>query len=95
MYGSTFFDYIQPGAQQSAEVVTAQVSRLFPICSVLDVGCGRGTWLAQWNALGVSDVLGVDGSYVSGSLVIPPQNFRALDLCEPIARPALRPGSEP
>jgi SAM-dependent methyltransferase len=85
MYDSTFFDYIQQGAKRSADVVTNQVLRLLRVDSVLDVGCGRGTWLAQWKTRGVSDILGVDGSYVSAeSLVIPLQNFRSADLCQPL-----------
>jgi SAM-dependent methyltransferase len=85
MYDSTFFDYIDEGSRQSAHVVTRQVSRLLGVRSVLDVGCGRGTWLAQWKALGISDILGVDGSYVPAeSLAIPPHSFRAADLCQPL-----------
>lgn len=84
-YDTTFFDYIQQGASKSADAVTSRVFRLLPVTSVLDIGCGRGTWLAQWKTLGVTDILGVDGSYVSAeSLVIPPANFRAADLCRPL-----------
>ena len=84
-YDKTFFDYIQQGASKSADAVTSRVFRLLPVTSVLDIGCGRGTWLAQWKTLGVTDILGVDGSYVSAeSLVIPPANFRAADLCRPL-----------
>lgn len=33
--------------------------------SVVDVGCGVGTWLAAFAQHGVDDVLGVDGDYVA------------------------------
>lgn len=85
MYNRTFFDYVEQGARPSAEVVTAQVFRLLRVGSVLDVGCGRGTWLATWMTLGVADIFGLDGSYVPlESLAIPPPNFRAVDLTHPV-----------
>lgn len=54
--------------------------------SVVDVGCGVGAWLAEWNAAGVSDVLGLDGDYVRrDQLLIPADRFRAADLSTPPA----------
>ena len=85
MYDRTFFDYIEKGSRRSAEVVTAAVAGLISVKSVLDVGCGRGAWLDTWRKLGVSDVLGLDGSYVSAeSLLVPSQHFRAVDLAQPV-----------
>jgi SAM-dependent methyltransferase len=37
--------------------------------SVVDVGCGVGTWLAEFQARGVSDILGIDGDYVDRSML--------------------------
>jgi 2-polyprenyl-3-methyl-5-hydroxy-6-metoxy-1,4-benzoquinol methylase len=37
--------------------------------SVLDVGCGIGTWLSVCKDLGVVDVLGVDGDHVNRNLI--------------------------
>ena len=49
--------------------------------SVVDVGCGRGTWLSIWMELGVADVVGLDGDYVDrGKLAIPAEAFRVADL---------------
>ncbi len=53
--------------------------------SVVDVGCGTGTWLAEWLALGVTDVLGVDGDYVPRDrLEIPEALFAPRDLRQPL-----------
>ena len=53
--------------------------------SVVDVGCGVGTWLATVLASGIDDVLGLDGAWVRPeSLEIPTERFLAVDLREPI-----------
>jgi SAM-dependent methyltransferase len=49
--------------------------------SVLDIGCGTGTWLKIFGDLGVNDYLGVDGDYVDRSLLkIPHDKFYPYDL---------------
>jgi SAM-dependent methyltransferase len=51
--------------------------------SILDVGCGTGTWLKAFEEIGVSDYVGVDGDYVQrDSLQIPNDKFFPVDLCE-------------
>jgi SAM-dependent methyltransferase len=51
--------------------------------SVLDVGCGRGAWLAVWYRHGVQDLFGVDGSYVDRSkLLFASECFYAHDLAQ-------------
>jgi SAM-dependent methyltransferase len=52
--------------------------------SLLDVGCGTGTWLHVARALGVEDILGVDGVEVATSrLLIPSEVFHVVDLRTP------------
>jgi SAM-dependent methyltransferase len=49
--------------------------------SVLDAGCGTGTWLKAFEEVGVIDYIGVDGSHVDRSrLNIPIEKFVAQDL---------------
>jgi SAM-dependent methyltransferase len=51
--------------------------------SVLDVGCGRGTWLGVWREFGIDDVVGIDGAYVNRArLAIPPDRFIATDITQ-------------
>lgn len=48
------------------------------------MGCGAGAWLSEYRNHGLSDVLGVDGSYVQAkSLLIPPALFEARDITQP------------
>lgn len=49
--------------------------------SVVDIGCGTGAWLNTINSLGIDDVIGLDGSYVSREkLLIPQDRFIETDL---------------
>jgi SAM-dependent methyltransferase len=66
-------------------IVPLVVERLRPR-SVVDVGCGLGTWLAVFMENGVADVTGVDGDYVySSRLEIPAERFVAHDLSTPLS----------
>jgi SAM-dependent methyltransferase len=83
VYGGGFFDYIEKGARRSAQAVVRLAHDMARPTSVLDVGCGRGIWLAEWMSKGLSDVHGVDGSYVDVTqLAIPRGHFTPTDLSQ-------------
>jgi SAM-dependent methyltransferase len=83
-YDTSFYDHISDGSRTSAAIVLPLVRGLATPASVLDVGCGVGAWLAEWVALGVTDVIGLDGSYVDqGQLQIPAETFIPTDLTQP------------
>lgn len=49
--------------------------------SVIDIGCGVGSWLSVFCELGVEDILGIDGSYIDEDmLLIPKEKFHASDI---------------
>lgn len=51
--------------------------------SMLDVGCGTGTWLRAALDLGVHEIYGVDGVPIKGdALLIPQEFFQVADLSE-------------
>lgn len=82
-YTAEFFDEQSGGSRRSAAVVVPIVGERVHPQSVLDVGCGVGTWLAEWIKSGIKDVVGLDGEYVDlSALQIPAKNFRASDLRE-------------
>lgn len=86
-YDDKFFANIHGSADTSAQVVVPILLELTtrPIRSIVDLGCGTGSWLRVAQALGVTDVIGVDGAYVpSDQLVIPPECFQAADLTKPV-----------
>jgi SAM-dependent methyltransferase len=80
-YTEQYYEAHRGGARQSARVLVPLVLRYFRPSSVLDVGCGQGTWLAVFREHGIKDVWGVDGEYVDRArLEIPPERFLAWDL---------------
>ena len=57
--------------------------KLPPVNSVVDVGCGLGTWLLSFLKLQVHqvDILGIDGPWIDPNLlVIPKDSFLTVDL---------------
>jgi SAM-dependent methyltransferase len=50
------------------EVIPLIIDMLQPQ-SVLDVGCGIGTWLSVFKEMGVRNILGIDGEYVDKKLL--------------------------
>ena len=69
-YDALFYKYQRDGAVRSARALLPHVISALHINSVLDVGCGAGAWLAAYDALGVSDHVGVDGDYVDRSMLL-------------------------
>lgn len=60
-----------------------QLIQWFSPTSVIDLGCGIGEWLAEFEAAGVGDIQGVDGTYVDRKqLAIPNSAFKAHDFVE-------------
>jgi SAM-dependent methyltransferase len=84
-YDDAFYETLDAEVSRSAATVVPIVVDLMPPASVLDVGCGRGTWLSVFGRLGVADLVGVDGSHVApGDLEIPPASVLAHDLTRPL-----------
>lgn len=85
IYTKDFYARIGAGSRQSAQVALPLVFDLLKPNSVLDVGCGSGTWLAVSSELGVQRIQGVDGAWVAAdSLQISKDFFRAADLTKPL-----------
>jgi SAM-dependent methyltransferase len=88
-YDNDFFDFVNASSGKSAALflnrLTQSVLRDALPKSVLDVGCGRGVWLAAWLRYPGVVVTGLDGDYVDRkSLLIPPERFTATDIAQPV-----------
>ena len=85
LYDRSYYETLRQGGRRSAEAVLPRVFDLAAPRSIIDFGCGDGTWLAAAIRLGATDVLGVDGAWVpTDALQIPPSRFRAVDLSAPL-----------
>lgn len=85
LYSKKFFNNQKKGSRRSAEKIVPIVMELIHPKSVVDVGCGIGTWLSVFMEHGVKDILGIDGSYINKKqLQIPEEYFIALDVKRPI-----------
>jgi SAM-dependent methyltransferase len=80
-YTSAFFQTQMAGSRQSADRIAAIIVEQLHPKSVVDLGCGVGTWLAAFQRLGVERIEGYDGDYVDRELLqIPPGSFHPIDL---------------
>lgn len=83
-YNADFFADVNTRGLESAKTLVPFVLKTIEPKSVVDVGCGLGSWLAVIRDLGVTDVLGLDGDYVDrAKLEIPAEQFRACNLSQP------------
>jgi SAM-dependent methyltransferase len=85
LYSPDFYDRHQQGMRASAREIVPIVIDLVGPSSVIDVGCGIGTWLSVFREIGVKDILGIDGAWVDKSrLEIPIEVFLSADLGTPM-----------
>jgi len=81
LYDRNFYATYQDDSSRSAARVLSIVFDVIRPDTVIDIGCGLGTWLAAARSLGASEILGVDGDYVSpDQLLIPQDCFKPADL---------------
>jgi len=84
-YDPRFFDALRDGVRRSAERIVPLVLELLAPVSIVDIGCGDGTWLSVFAGAGIGDYLGLDGDYVDpATLAIPRDRFAASDLTIPV-----------
>lgn len=67
----------------SAREIVPVINTLLQPKSVVDLGCGSGSFLSLFKQMGVAEVLGLDGSWANKELVyqyLSPHEFREVDL---------------
>lgn len=85
IYDKAFYEDQKDGSYISAKEILPIIFNLVHFQSVVDIGCGVGTWLKACEELGVNDILGLDGPYVSEQMLrIPASKFQKSDLTKPI-----------
>ncbi|MEI6340788.1 MAG: methyltransferase domain-containing protein [Verrucomicrobiota bacterium] len=82
-YSNRYYEGLKEDSASSARTVVPLVLRLLPSRSVVDVGCGSGTWARAYMEAGC-DVLGIDGEVVGHhQLLIPAERLERRDLAQP------------
>ena len=80
-YDTAFYWDNRYGSVNSAQRILYKLFQVLPHRSVVDFGCGTGTWLWVAQAFGTEEVLGIDGDYIPRDmLMIPAENFSPADL---------------
>ena len=83
-YGRGFYEHHETTARRSAEAVVPLAIGFVAPTSVVDVGCGAGTWLAAFREAGVRNIWGVDGPWVHEEILkIPADCFQVVDVSRP------------
>lgn len=84
-YGAGWHASRLAGALNSPARLVPQVMELLAPRTVVDIGCGPGTWLEGFMNAGVDDVMGVEGDWLDpGVLRIPRERLRLHDLTVPL-----------
>jgi SAM-dependent methyltransferase len=84
-YNDAFYAERDQQTRASAAAILGIVEQLTGFRSLIDVGCGVGTWLAVAQQRGVADVFGVEGEWVDpAKVVIDRSNFLNADLRKPL-----------
>ena len=85
-YGHDFYEDRHKNTFYSAKIILSIVAGILPaIKSAVDVGCGVGTWLSVLKENNITDILGIDGSWVEKELLeIPEYNFMQANLEEAV-----------
>ena len=69
-YSSRYYEGLKEDSAASARETVPLILGLFPARSVVDVGCGSGTWARAYLDAGC-DVLGIDGNIVQAAGATP------------------------
>ncbi len=81
IYTKSFYEHNRTISLRSAQHVVPEILKYFHPHSVIDIGCGTGTWLSVFKQQGLTDIFGLDGDYVDRKmLLIPTKNFQPADL---------------
>lgn len=79
-----YTDQVAPSLLSARRVLPLVIELLSPR-SILDVGCGAGSWMAAALELGIEDVLGIEGGHPSDdALQVPRDMILTRDLRDPV-----------
>lgn len=90
LYDTKFFSDIDPGSRSSAATILSILKRYVTAGSVVDIGCGAGSWIRSAQlvfSMEAGCVTGIDGEYAKAFHHDLPGNFVYADLTKSIDLP--------
>ena len=85
MYSASYYKKHEAGSYQSALQILKYINSFINFNSVIDFGCGMGTWCKALNNLGIKDFLGIDKhQYDPAYMLIPKEKYIQFDLRKPL-----------
>ncbi len=75
IYNKKFYDEQKDQSFRSAQLVVPYILSQLNVNSVIDVGCGVGTWLAAFKSNGIENVYGYDSNKLDHSSYYIDPNF--------------------
>lgn len=81
VYSDEFYKLQADMSYNSAKMIIPILEKIYKPKSLLDVGCGIGTWLKAWKESGVESAMGFDGNVVSDEkLFVSRKEIKVVDL---------------
>ncbi|MEO6611859.1 MAG: methyltransferase domain-containing protein [Chitinophagaceae bacterium] len=86
LYDTAYYNDIKEGSLESARQLVPVIMQFIQPTSVVDIGCGIGTWLSVFEQIGIKDIAGMDGAHVKQEiLLIDKKKFIAVDFSKGFA----------
>jgi SAM-dependent methyltransferase len=83
-YNKDFYINRNQNTRASAEIIAGIINEIYDVKTVVDVGCGIGTWLSVFKDFGAKRIFGIDGPWVDKTMLkIPGDCFSSQDLTAP------------
>ena len=83
-YSKNYYERRSNLSFTSAEKTLHHLKKFYDFSSVVDFGCGTGTWLKVCQKIGCKDILGLDDYAEEILLEIPKENFLRKNIGEPV-----------
>jgi SAM-dependent methyltransferase len=84
-YGEGYYQRQMDSSYRSGRIYASAMSEIMMPKNVVDIGCGRGTWLKAFKELGATTLVGFDGTWNSQDKMVDESiTFYSCDLNRPI-----------
>lgn len=70
IYGKSFYSSRDELTSYSANKILSIIAEHIAVTSVIDFGCGVGTWLKQAEVMGATNVVGVEGPWLQDNMFV-------------------------